>query len=75
MSAVEAGRLQDGSIDAGLFLLSAITPRGVELTQREIAFVCGCSPGYIYWLEKSAIKKIGLALKQKPHVRELLTTL
>ena len=48
----------DGSIDAGLSLLASITPRGVCLTQQEIADACGCSRGYIYLLEKQAIKKI-----------------
>jgi hypothetical protein len=50
-------RLRDGGIDAGLFLLELVTLRGMELTQEEIAFVCGCSRGYIFLLEKSAREK------------------
>lgn len=50
--------LQDGSIDAGLYILEKVTPRGVRLTQEEIAFVCGCSKGYIYLLEKQAREKL-----------------
>jgi hypothetical protein len=49
---------QDGSIEAGLLLLSMVTPRGVELTQTEIAHVCGCSRGLIYLIEKSAVHKL-----------------
>jgi DNA-directed RNA polymerase specialized sigma subunit len=30
----------------------------VILTQQEIAYVCGCSVGYIYYLEKSAKEKL-----------------
>ncbi len=50
--------LHDGGIDAGLYLLSLVTPRGVELTQEEIAEVCGCSRALIYLIEKRAIKKL-----------------
>jgi hypothetical protein len=50
--------VRDGSIEAGLLLLSMVTPRGVELTQTEIAFVCGCSRGLIYLIEKAATRKL-----------------
>jgi hypothetical protein len=62
----------DGSIDAGLFVLSLVTPRGVELTQGEIAFVCGCSKGLIYWIEKSAKRKLALALKRRKEIQDFL---
>ncbi len=61
-------KLLDGSIDAGLFILEAITPRGVTLTQEEIAYVCGCSKGYIWLLEKQALQK----LRKSPEARRLL---
>jgi transcriptional regulator len=54
----------DGSIDAGLLLLAAVTPRGVTWTQEEIAFVCGCSRGYIWLLEKQARAKIRQKFEQ-----------
>lgn len=50
--------LEDGSIDAGLLLLSLVTPRGVERTHREIAFVCGCNHQDIWHIEKRAKKKL-----------------
>lgn len=62
----------DGSIDAGLLILSRITPRGVHLTQEEIAFVCGCSRAYIYLLEKTAIDKLRRALQHRHDLREFL---
>jgi DNA-directed RNA polymerase sigma subunit (sigma70/sigma32) len=57
--------LQDGSIDAGLHLLAALTPRGVERTQAEIAFVCGCSMQNIQQIERRALRKIRAALIKK----------
>jgi hypothetical protein len=50
--------LQDGSVDAGLFLLSLVTPRGQIRTQKEIAEVCGCSDRMIYKIERRALKKL-----------------
>ncbi|MFL6284485.1 MAG: hypothetical protein ACJ74Q_15175 [Pyrinomonadaceae bacterium] len=51
-------QLQDGSFEAGLYLLSLVTPRGVELTVEEIAEVCGCSKGKIWRIELNAMKKL-----------------
>jgi len=48
----------DGSIDAGLIVLETVTPRGASWTQEEIAIACGCSRGYIWLLEKTAMQKI-----------------
>lgn len=50
--------MKDGSIDAGLLLLTMILPRGVELSLPEIAYVCGCSPTIIKRLESSALRKL-----------------
>lgn len=49
---------KDGSVEAGLLLLSLVTPRGVCRTQEEIAFVCGCSRGNIWDIEKRAMRKL-----------------
>jgi hypothetical protein len=54
----DPSELEDGSIEAGLYLLSLITPRGVELTQEEIAEACGCSRAMIYLIEKGAMRKL-----------------
>lgn len=62
----------DGSIDAGLHVLSLVTPRGVELTHEEIAYVCGCSRGLIWSYEKRAMQKIRRILKNRSDIRELL---
>lgn len=64
--------LTDGGIDAGLLVLSAVTPPGVELTQEEIAAVCGCSRGYIWWLEKRAKQKIKREFERRGINPELL---
>ncbi len=50
--------MEDGSIDAGLELLSRATPRGMIRTQEEIAYACGCSRGYIWAVEREALKKL-----------------
>jgi len=50
--------LEDGGLDAGLTILSAVTPRGVELTLEEIAFVCGCGKQDIWHIENRAKKKL-----------------
>lgn len=59
------GELRDGTIDAGLHLLAAITPRGHVRTQAEIAQACGCSTGYIFNLEKNAKKKLREAFERR----------
>lgn len=42
------------------------------LTQEEIAHVCGCSKGYIYHLEKSAMEKLRRAFERRG-MREFLS--
>lgn len=64
----------DGSIDAGLWLLERVIPRGVILTQDEIAYVCGCSRGYIWLLEKSAKEKLRRVIARRyPFLEEQMT--
>lgn len=53
-----AGGPVDGSIDAGLLLLEIITRPGETWTQEEIAIACGCSKGYIWLIEKTAMEKM-----------------
>lgn len=48
----------DGSIDAGLYLLMLATPRGVTRTRDEIAFVCGCHPTMIDKIQTRAMRKL-----------------
>ena len=48
----------DGGLDAGLLVLSVVTPPGVELGLREIADVCGCDQQDIWHIERRAMKKI-----------------
>ncbi len=50
--------LIDGGLDAGLTLLAAITPPGVELSLAEIAFVCGCNKQDIWYIENRARRKL-----------------
>lgn len=53
--------LKDGSIDAGLYLLCLATPRGIERSQKEIAFVCGCTMQNIQAIEYKALRKLRAA--------------
>lgn len=57
--------IRDGSVDAGLLVLSLVSPRGVEWTQQEIAFVCGCSAQNIQDIEYRAMRKIRHELQQR----------
>lgn len=50
--------ITDGSLDAGLVVLSAITPRGVELSLEDIAYVCGCNRQDIWHIERRAMRKL-----------------
>jgi transcriptional regulator len=69
-------KLQDGGIDAGLHLLSLVIPRGVELSQEEIAFVCGCTRSNISNIERRAMDKLRVMLRRRqPKIRELLKEL
>lgn len=51
-------KLVDGSRDAGLVILSALTERGETRTLEDIAFVCGCTKQNIQNIEKNALRKI-----------------
>ena len=68
------GRLADGSIDAGLYLLSLAAPRDIELSLADIAFVCGCSPTVIKRLEASAIRKLKRRFKNDGRFGEWTST-
>jgi hypothetical protein len=57
--------LEDGGLDAGLMLLSAITPEGVERAHAEIAFVCGCNHQDIWHIENRAKKKLKAEFKKR----------
>lgn len=50
--------ITDGSIDAGLLLLSLATPRGITRTLDDIAYVCGCSRSHIEQIQINAIKRL-----------------
>lgn len=50
--------LEDGGLDAGLIILSAVTPPGMIRTSEEIAFVCGCNRQDIWHIENRALRKI-----------------
>lgn len=55
----------DGTVEAGLFLLNLTIPRGVELTQQEIADACGCSLQNIQAIEYRALKKIRVEFERR----------
>jgi hypothetical protein len=45
-------------IDLGLAVLSAITPRGVELSPQDIAAWCDCTPSMITAIETKALRRM-----------------
>lgn len=57
--------MEDGGLDAGLMILAAVTPPGVELTLEEIAMVCGVNKQDIWHLENRAKKKIRAELEKR----------
>lgn len=46
------------NIDIGLAVLDIMRPQGVPITRECIAETCGCTPEYIYNLEKRGIQKL-----------------
>lgn len=55
----------DGSLDAGLWCLHAISGRGDSYTLEELAHVCGCSYEWIRKLETQALRRMKLALRHQ----------
>jgi len=51
-------KLRDGSIDAGLYLLSMMAEPGQQFTHTDISIACGCHRGYISLIEKAALRKL-----------------
>jgi transcriptional regulator len=60
-------------IDLGLAVLAALRPAHVTLTQEDIAEVCGCTKGAIWFLEKRAMQKLRrrVFLHNDPELRRL----
>lgn len=58
----------DGSIDAGLLLLSLRVKPGCCLSHTDISIVCGCHRGYISLIEKAALRKLRRLLSRETNV-------
>lgn len=71
----EGDGMIDGSIDAGLYVLSLITPRGIELGREEIAEVCGCNQSYIRAVEQKAMAKLKRKFRHDPRIRQFIQKL
>lgn len=56
---------EDGSIDAGLEILSRVMPYGISLSTGDIAKVCGCSKSYIQEIERRAMQKLSIGLQER----------
>jgi len=52
-------------IDAGLLVLTLMNRSGEALSQRDIAFVCGCTSSFIQQVEAKALKKIRRHLQRE----------
>jgi redox-regulated HSP33 family molecular chaperone len=54
----DMNEMEDGGVDAGLLLLSLYADEtGRTFSIDEIAYVCGCSHGLIWYVERDALKK------------------
>jgi hypothetical protein len=56
-------QIEDGSIDAGLLLLSR-HPMADSFTFEQIAYVCGCSKANIQRYESNGLKKLKAAFEK-----------
>lgn len=68
------GAKPDPELDRRLFALLERTPRGHDLSLREIAREVGCSKANIWLIEQSALRKLRKVLS-RPDVRERLLSL
>jgi len=57
--------LKDGSIDAGLYVLSLVARPGQSFSHTDISIACGCHRGYISLIEKAALRKLRHLLSQE----------
>ena len=64
-SANNLAQIEDGSIDAGLLVLSVLFPDGCPYSHEQIAFICGCHRSNIWHYEKKGLSKLKEALKRK----------
>ncbi len=62
----------NNEIDLGLSVCCAVKQEGQTLTQEDLAFICGCSRGLIYSIERSARKKIAKHYKIREITLDLL---
>ena len=53
----------DGSIEAGLELLSQISKQGQSWSQADIGKACGCSQARIEQIERNAMKKLKFRMR------------
>jgi DNA-directed RNA polymerase sigma subunit (sigma70/sigma32) len=70
----EQGARRHDALDERLFALLERTPRGHDLSLREIAREVGCSKANIWLIEQSALRKLKRAAS-RPEVRELLLSM
>lgn len=52
-------------MDAALEITARLMRRGDELTQKEIADICGCSRSLVHQIEKSALRKVRTRLRKE----------
>jgi hypothetical protein len=64
--------IKDGSIDAGLLVLSKIVPYGIALSQEDIAIACGCARSRIGQIENKALDKLRARLQADGELRSKL---
>lgn len=55
--------LEDGSIDAGLYLLDLVRDPDYKFSARELAEVCGCTQRNISYIEARALAKLRKAFE------------
>lgn len=67
------GVCERGQIDLMLEILATLLDGvPVELTQGELAEICGCSQAMIYTIEKTALRKLRRAMRKRPSLTHAL---
>jgi hypothetical protein len=56
---------RSAEIDLALEVARALTPPGARWSISDLAYVCGCSPQAIWFVEQQALKKLRAALARR----------
>lgn len=69
---MDLATVEDGSVLAGLIALEAASVSGRTWTLDDMAFVCGCHPSNIAYIEKRALRKLRAAFENALDTRTVI---